>query len=426
MIIHIVQSDETIKSIAEKYQVSVARLIQENDLMNPDNLVVGQTILIVYPKETYTVKEGDTLIDIAKENNVTVMELLRNNPYLLDREYLYTGEIIVISYADEKYGDIATNGYAYPYINKDILRKNLLFLTYLSIFSYTVKQNGNLDDIDDIEIINLAKSFRVAPIMVISNITPEGSADQQMFHNILNSQEKITNLIENIYRVAKTKGYYGINIDIPYTSEEDRQKYFDLITTITERFNKEDIKVFVTITPNSFKPEAGSKFEVVDYSSLSQVTNGIILLSYSWGYASEIPIEAAPFYLIEILLQYVLKQIPPDKITLGISNIGYIVEIPYVVGESRANAISNANAIQLASDVGAEINYNDINLSSYFFVIGTDNYLVYFHDIRAIETTLKVIADNGLHGLGIWSVMYFLAQTFLFINTQYNIIKVIK
>ncbi len=425
MIIHVVQPGETVNSIADEYGVNAARMIQDNNIMNPDNLAVGQTILIVFPNQVHTVQEGDTLLSIAEYYGVNAKQLLRNNPYLLDREFIYPGETIVINYTDDKFGNITTNGYAYPYIDRDILRKNLLYLTFLSVFHYSVTANGDLNDIDDTEIIDLAKSFGVAPVMVISNITGEGTADREVLHNILNRQDLKNHLIENILAVLQAKGYYGINLDTPYIMEEDRQLYFEFILNLRERLNREGFRVYVTITPDSFRLEPGGEYVAADYSALGRITDGIMILSYSWGTASEIPFEALPFRLLEILLNFVLTQIPPEKITIGISSIGYIWQLPYIAGVSRAASISNDNAVQLASDTGAEINYNPHNLSSYFYIMDTNNYLVYFHDIRGVDTSLSVMTEYGLRGVGLWNIMYYLAQTFLLINTQYNIDQVI-
>ncbi|MDU6264438.1 MAG: LysM peptidoglycan-binding domain-containing protein [Anaerocolumna aminovalerica] len=102
MQIHIVQPGETAESIANLYGLPVERLIIENAIIYPNNLVVGDTIVILYPEITYTVQEGDTLAGIAEAYGVTVMDLLRNNPYLSDREYLTPGETIIIQYADPK------------------------------------------------------------------------------------------------------------------------------------------------------------------------------------------------------------------------------------------------------------------------------------------------------------------------------------
>jgi len=88
MEIHVVQPGETIISIAAKYGLSPERIIQDNELSEPNNLVVGQTIVILYPKTTYTVKEGDTLDSIAIANKVSKIQILRNNPSLSEGDLL--------------------------------------------------------------------------------------------------------------------------------------------------------------------------------------------------------------------------------------------------------------------------------------------------------------------------------------------------
>lgn len=54
MIIHVIQNGETIRSVSEKYKIPSERLILENGITNPDNLVEGQTIVIVYPFQPAT------------------------------------------------------------------------------------------------------------------------------------------------------------------------------------------------------------------------------------------------------------------------------------------------------------------------------------------------------------------------------------
>lgn len=127
MIIHVVQPGETIKSISEYYKIPVDRLILENGITNPENLAIGQTIVIVQPETIYTVQPGDTLTSIAEQHNVSPMELLRNNPYLSDREFLYSGETIVINYQTNRTRTINTGGYAFPYIDNSVLIKTLPF-----------------------------------------------------------------------------------------------------------------------------------------------------------------------------------------------------------------------------------------------------------------------------------------------------------
>ena len=420
MIIHVVEPGETIYSIAEDYNVDTFRLIQENGLINPENLVVGQTIIVIYPEEIHTVLEGDNLLSIAGEYSITVMELLRNNPFLLDRDYLYIGEELVIHYADERKGNISTNGYAYPFIDRKVLEKNLLYLTYLSIFSYSISPDGTLVDIDDREMIDIAKEYGVAPIMVISNATSNG----EMIHNLLMDRELQGHFMESTISIAKEKGYYGVNLDMPYIAPEDRERYIDLIRELTTMLREEGIRAFITVSPRSFGGSEITRYDVINYAAVSQIVDGVVLLNYSWGYTQDIPLSAISLSYIQILLRSLTALIPPEKISIGVTTIGYIFHFPFIEGTSRAVSISNTNVIELAVDIGTQIYFNENNLSSYFYIMNDTIALVYFHNGRSLNTYLSLVSQENLQGIAIWNIMEFLAQESLMIHSQYYIDKV--
>ena len=50
MIIHVVQTGESTNEIAKKYGISEERLILDNEIQNPDNLAVGETLIILIPQ----------------------------------------------------------------------------------------------------------------------------------------------------------------------------------------------------------------------------------------------------------------------------------------------------------------------------------------------------------------------------------------
>lgn len=273
MIIHVVQPGETIDSIANYYGVSVARLIQENELRTPNNLVVGETLVILYPEVTYTVVEGDTLESIAASHGISLMELLRNNIYLSDREYIYPGEVLVIRYTDQKIRSISTNGYAYPFIDRNILRKTLPFLTYLTIFSYKFTAEGNLVNIEDEEVIQIARAYGVAPIMLLSTMTEKGIQDISIAENVLNNNEAQTNLINNILITMESKDYYGLNIDFQYIHPNDRQSFVNFVSRVTKELNKRGYYVYITIAPSTFEVETGIVYRGIDYKSLGEIAD---------------------------------------------------------------------------------------------------------------------------------------------------------
>ena len=58
MTIYLVQQGDTIDSIANKFGITVDKLVQDNGLVYPYNLVIGQAIVIVIPKQVYTRANG--------------------------------------------------------------------------------------------------------------------------------------------------------------------------------------------------------------------------------------------------------------------------------------------------------------------------------------------------------------------------------
>ena len=81
---HRVKGDETLLSIAKTYGVTIKDLIQSNDLSPPYKLKEGQTLIIkkngpMGTLQTHVVKPGETLKTIAQKNNMTPERLVAIN-----------------------------------------------------------------------------------------------------------------------------------------------------------------------------------------------------------------------------------------------------------------------------------------------------------------------------------------------------------
>ena len=80
MIIYIVNSGDTLYSIARKFGLTVAELERFNLFNNPQNLSVGQDVLIPVNYTQHTVQKGESLYSIASEYGITLDMLLNANP----------------------------------------------------------------------------------------------------------------------------------------------------------------------------------------------------------------------------------------------------------------------------------------------------------------------------------------------------------
>ena len=424
MVIHVVQPGETITSIARRYQVSVDRLIVENEIVNPNNLVVGQTIVIVEPLLWYTIQEGDTLEKIADMHSVSVMHILRNNPYLSDREYIYPGESIVISYKTEKIQAIAIGGYVSSFVNMDVLRKTLPFLTLLTVFDYRVNSEGEINDIDDQEIVDISKAYGVFPMMLVSTLSEQGIGSREVVNNILNNLGLQNQMIENIISKMKAKGYLGLNLYVQFLTEENQSQVEGFLSNISARLNSEGYRVTVTLTPKVDIEGTEVIYEVIDYSTIAQYVDALLILSHDWGYSYGPPASVTPVNILRELIQNVIKTVPLEKVVLGIPVIGYDWELPYVPGYTRANALTYNSAILIAANNDAIIQYNEVSAAPYFFYQYDDIlHNVWFKDARSIDIITRLVPEYGLHRILTWNNMYFFTQMWFVINNLYDIEK---
>ncbi|MGN6712781.1 LysM peptidoglycan-binding domain-containing protein [Anaerocolumna jejuensis] len=425
MYIHIVQPGDTITTIADSYGVSPERIAAENDISNPYKLAIGEALVILQPDKTYNVQKGDTLESIAKSQGTDVMELLRNNPNTSNRE-LYTGEELVISYADKRTAAVRTNGFAYSFIDRRTLEKTLPYLTYLTIYSYRITENGGLTEVDDSEIIQMARAYRVAPIMFITASNEGSSVNTDIAHTLISNTEIQTAFTNNILDNLHRKGYYGINIDTPFVQPQDRQAYVKFIAKITERLNSEGFFVTVTIAPSTFEVSTGIIYEGIDYTGLSQAANNVLYqLTYVWRYPHSLPISILPFDAIIQTLDKALMLISPEKFVLGFSNVGYLWEFPFFSAIINVNFINYNSAIELANDTGSSILFNEPSRSSYFkFIDSGLEYMAWLKDIRALYPMLEYAQSNELQGISLWNIMYFITNTWLVVNALYVIEKI--
>jgi len=430
MIIYTVKKGDTLSSIARNNMTTVSRIVSDNDLGTPDTLAVGQTLVLQEPSMTYTVGRSDTLSSIAERFGVSALELYRNNPVLGGMADIYPGQELIVSLDTQKLGSISVNGYAYPNINRMMLRGILPYLTYLSIFTYGVKDDGSLVIPDDEELISLAKEYSVAPVMVMSTLNERGVFDSDLAVELLSNAEFQSTVIDNIVATAEEKGYNAIDMDFEYIPGEYAEEYAAFIAAVRERVAPMGIKVFAALSPKTSADQAGLLYEGHDYGLIGEAADSVLLMTYEWGYTYGSAMAVAPLPNVRRVVEYALTEIPPNKITLGVPNYGYDWTLPFIQGESRARSLGNEEAVKLAVDRRAEIMFDEEQRAPMFNYYNIVNgrpikHEVWFENAQSIFETLQIVDEYELAGIGIWNIMRTFPQLWLVINSTYDIEKVI-
>lgn len=433
MLIHVVESGETITSIANQYDLTPERIIIENGLPNPENLVVGQSIVILYPDVIHTVAEGDTLYEIAATYGVEPLQILQNNPQIGETEVLIPGQVLVISYKPDpetggvKLGNIIVNGYAYPFIDRAVLRKTLPFLTFLSLFSYGFTSTGELIPIEDEELIQIAKSYQVAPIMMLAPMTAEGAFSNEIAHTMFTNPETQNTLINNILTNLEAKGYYGLDIDFEFVLPTDAEAFISFIENVKSRLEPEGYIVMVALAPKTSADQPGLLYAAHNYPAIGEIADYVLLMTYEWGYTFGPPMATAPVNSVRIVLEYGISEIDPNKILMGMPNYAYDWPLPFIRGETQAESLGNVEAIIRAAEYQVTILFDPEAQAPYYYYTNAEGtpHVVWFDDARSMEAKFRLIPEYGLIGTGIWQIMKFFPQCWLVVNTLFSVNKVL-
>lgn len=410
--IHVVKPGETVAGIAAAYGVSPSRILFDNQIRDASLLVVGQALLILIPEETYTVRPGDTLQEIGALYGLTVRELVRRNPFLLDSGNLYAGENIVIRYGSERTGagydsPKVMGGYLYPFAESYIIRQSMLYLTDMYLFSYGFTAEGGLVlPRQQGSWIAMARSFGVRPVLVLTPLTEEGTFNSYLVTVLVENPPVQEVLIENLLEEMRREGYEALDVDFEFIEAGDKELFVEFIRHLTERMNAEGYPVSVALAPKNADDQPGSVYEGLDYRALGEAANSVLVMAYEWGYTYGPPMAVAPLDQVRRVVEYAVSRIDPAKIALGIPNYGYDWKLPYERGVTRARVVGNVEAVELAGAMGSEILFDETAQSPYFtYSAAGQEHVVWFEDVRSMMARFDLIAEYGLRGAGYWNLM---------------------
>ncbi len=406
MIFHTVESGETLTSIARLYGSSPTLLASFNGMPNPNDLAVGQCVVVVKPEDTYRVEAGDTLSSIAERYGTSVNALYRSNPSLEGKEELYVGEELVLSLEREPIGSFETGGYVYPFINRTLLAKTLPYINYLMPFTYGFTSDGELVRTDDAPLLSMARHYGTKCFMHLSTLTADGHFSNELASVLLDNGEVQKKLTENILENIRAKGYAGLDVDFEFVYAKDAYRYAEFIAGLREALNAEGYAVITALAPKVSDDQPGLLYEGHLYREIGEAANAVLLMTYEWGYTYGPPMAVSPLGSVRRVLDYAVTRIEPGKIFMGMSNYGYDWTLPYVRGESRAVSISTNEALLLASKNRAEIRFDQNAASPYFYyTAGGKAHEVWFEDARSIAARLALIPEYGLRGCLYWNLM---------------------
>jgi spore germination protein len=422
MQIHAVQRGENLWLISRRYGVTVSQIAEANQLPNPNQLAVGQALVIPTP-DRHIVRPGETLGAIARRYGTTVEALVRENR-ILNPSLIYPGQVLRIPRPERP--EAEANGYLTQTgaAGQQIVRNVGQYLTYLSPFSYQLRADGTLVPKDDAAVLEAARAESAAPLLVVTNFA-EGRFNSELAHALFTNTAVQDRLIANLLETMRSKGYVGVNFDFEYVLPEDREGYNRFLRRAVDRLHPQGFSVSTALAPKASAEQRGLLYEAHDYPAHGEIVDFTVLMTYEWGWAGGPPLAIAPINEVRRVLDYAITVIPRDKILMGMPLYGRDWTLPYVRGGPFAATISPQEAISRAIRYGAAIQYNTLYQSPFFRY--TDErgrqHEVWFEDARSVQAKFDLVKQYMLRGVSYWEISSPFPQNWLLLENNFEIVK---
>ncbi len=426
MQIHVVKSGDTLFSIANTYSTSIFSISEANELQTP-NLVVGQALVIPIIGQYYFVQPGDTLFTIGRQFNISPEELARINNIQINM-VLPVGFRLYIPPRPKT--SITSFGYIEPLgdtvspVLENAAEKNTPLLTYLAPFSYRVNRDGSLTPPPLDRFREIAENNNTYLSFVVTNLE-EGAFSSELVHIILTVQAVQNRLIDEIINTATAGGFRDVHFDFEFIPQDDREAYNEFLRKVKPRLDQAGLLLSTALAPKTSATQQGLLYEAHDYAAHGEIVDFVVLMTYEWGYSAGPPLAVSPINEVERVLTYALTEIPANKILMGQNLYGYDWTLPFVQGESFARAISPQQAIRIARENNAAIQYDERAQAPFFNYYDNQGreHIVWFEDARSIQAKFDLIKRLGLLGIAYWKLGLAFPQNWLLLNDNFIINK---
>jgi spore germination protein len=426
MQIHVVERNESLFGIARTYGTTVNDIVEANELPNPNNLVIGQALVIPIVGRFYWVKAGDTLQSIARRFGISEQELANVNRISASQP-LRVGLRLYIPPRKEKRAEF--NAYVEPRgtsvapVLENSAREAAPYLTYLAPFSFQAQRNGTLKE----PLLNnfpaIARANNNVLMMVITNQENDQFNDElgRILLNDMNIQDQFLN---NIVTTARRNNFRDIHFDFEYLRPEDREAYNRFLRKAKARFNREGWLLSTALAPKTSATQKGRWYEAHDYRAHGEIVDFVVIMTYEWGYSGGPAMAVSPIGPVRDVLRYAASEMPSTKIMMGQNLYGYDWTLPFVQG-TTARAVSPQQAIMLAAKYKVAIQYDNKAQAPFFNYVDENKkrHVVWFEDARSIQAKFDLIKELNLRGMSYWKLGLSFPQNWLLIVDNFEVVK---
>lgn len=293
------------------------------------------------------------------------------------------------------------------------LVRNIDQITILAPQVYVVDSLGIMWGSLDRRVADLARKHNVKVMPLFTN---EGF-QQPGLRRLLADTVARNRAIASMVALCKAHDYWGIQFDVENINISDRDRFTQWYADAAKALHKAGYKISVAVvhkTEDGAGPTAYGRFMQdswrggYDIAALARAGDFISLMTYSEHTRRTTPGPVAGLPWTREALDYFLRFVPGEKLSLGIPTYGGRWYTRYdPSGTDRASSTSETVSWSWGSGFaernGATIQWDPVQQVPYAsYMVGGINEWLFLEDVRAFKAKLDLAKEKKVRGFSVW------------------------
>ena len=281
---------------------------------------------------------------------------------------------------------VSWDAQSFTSLQDNISNLNLVLPEWLFIDTASLTVQTRIDQ----KALRFIRSAGVSIMPMLTN-NIGGKFNGKIIHQIITDDVKRRKLINDLDSILTVNRFAGVNIDFEDLAESSDETLINFQREVYQQLHSRQLLVTQDIIPFN---------EDYNFKYLSKYNDYLFLMAYDEHAedGSAGPISGQKW--IEAAADDILKDVPAEKIVLGLAGYGY----DWKKGAAKATQLTYQEALTNARESEAKVEYDNDTYNLYYEYYDDNDvqHEVHFTDAATTFNTLRFATESGFAGTALW------------------------
>ena len=294
------------------------------------------------------------------------------------------------------------------------LRRNVAEITVVAPAWYSVDAEGVVWGEVDPLVMELTRENGVGVMPLIVN----PGFDQEMLHELLVDDAARARTVASLVELCRRHGFQGIQFDFENVAMTDKDAFTRFFREAAEALHAEGFLISAAVVHRPDELAGPRRYHAwlfenwragYDLEAMGRIGDFLSIMSYSQHTRRTPPGPQAGLEWQREVVEYFLRFVPAEKLSLGIPtgsqhwSTHYDAGIRPEMARSYSQGVSHGWALHLVEAHGAELRWSEEDAVPYaFYPVGGTFEWIFMEDARSFEAKLGLMDEYGLRGFSAW------------------------